>query len=44
MSIEGKIGDQAKELWEKSPHLIPDPVEKLALVEDSYEDRIRYRR
>jgi hypothetical protein len=42
--IEGKIGEQAKELWEKSPHLIPDPVEKLALVEDSYEDRIRHRR
>jgi hypothetical protein len=42
--IEGKIGDQAKELWEKNPHLIPDPVEKLAFVDDSYEDRMRYRR
>jgi hypothetical protein len=42
--IEGKIGDQAREAWKKNPHLIPDPVEKLAVVDDNYEDRVRYRR
>jgi len=42
--IEGKIGDQAREFWEKNPHLIPNPVEKVAIVEESYEDRTRNRR
>ena len=42
--IEGKIGDQAKEYWEKNPHLIPNPVEHIQIVEESYQDRTRNRR
>jgi hypothetical protein len=42
--IEGKIGDQAREFWERNPHLIPNPVEAVQIVEESYQDRTRNRR